>query len=240
MLELHDSLEQMVSNLSELLEDAEAKTSKAEQQTELLNTIAQDVTENSAQASQSAGETTKKAGEGAAMVSSLKNSIMEVDRRTEMLRQVINELSQQAQGINRIMSVITGIANQTNLLALNAAVEASRAGEAGLGFAVIADEVRSLAEKTRIATQEVAISVDTIQKGTRESMASMDETAISVQQSSQLVATAQEALNEIVALSHATAEQINSLANSTRDGLSSCQETPTITPMPALTYRAKK
>jgi methyl-accepting chemotaxis protein len=218
MLELHGSLERMVNNLSALVEDAKAKTQKAEEQSRLLNTIAVDVARNSSRASDTAGETTQKAEQGARMVSSLQSAITEVDHRTEILKSAINDLGVRAQGINQIMSVITGIANQTNLLALNAAVEAARAGETGKGFAVVADEVRSLAEKTRVATQEVGSSVDAIQKGTRESVAGMEEASRSVQQSMELVGQAQEALREIVSLTQTTAEQIGAIARSTEDG----------------------
>lgn len=221
MLELHGSLERMVDNLSTLIADAKAKTDEAEEQSRLLNTIAQEVVSSSAEASDSAAETTKKAEQGAGTVSSLKNAIMDVDHKTAILKRTINDLGVQAQGISRIMGVITGIANQTNLLALNAAVEASRAGEAGKGFAVVADEVRSLAEKTRSATQEVGSSVDAIQKGTRESVAGMEEATASVQKSTELAGTAQEALAEIVSLTQTTAEQIRSIAKSTEDGLTS-------------------
>ncbi len=221
MLELHGSLERMVDNLSTLIADAKAKTGEAEEQSRLLNTVAQDVARSSTEASESAAETTKKAERGAHTVSSLKNAITEVDQKTAVLKRAINDLGMQAQGISRIMGVITGIANQTNLLALNAAVEASRAGEAGKGFAVVADEVRSLAEKTRSATQEVGSSVDAIQKGTRESVAGMEEAAASVQQSTELANTAQEALTEIVSLTQMTAEQIRSIAKSTEHGLTS-------------------
>ena len=237
MLELHGSLERMVNNLSALIEDAEAKTHNAESQSRLLNTIAQDVARNSTEAANSAAETTKKAEQGANMVSLLKNAITEVNRKTEVLKGAISDLGVQAQGINRIMTVITGIANQTNLLALNAAVEASRAGEAGRGFAVVADEVRTLAEKTRGATQEVGSAVDAIQKGTRESVVGMEEAAHSVRQSTDLVTTAQEALNEIVSLTQTTAEQIRSIAKSTEGGPSSSQEHVVKTRPRALTHR---
>jgi len=221
MLDLHGSLERMVTHLSELFEDAENKTQKAEQQSRLLNTIAQDVTHKSAQASDSAGETTKKAEQGANMVSSLKNAIAEVDHRTEILKQAINDLGLQAQGINKIMTVITDIADQTSLLALNAAIEAARAGEAGHGFAVVAAEVRNLAERTMAATKEVGSSVEAIQKGTKGSVTSMEEAAHSVQQSTELADTAQEALREIVTLSQDTAEQIRSIAKTSEDELAS-------------------
>lgn len=212
MLKLHGSLDRMIDRLSKLLENANAATEKAEQQSRALNIIAREVARNSTQASGSAGETTQKAEQGSRMVSSLEHAIAEVNHRSETLKSAINDLDSQAQGIGRIMGIIVGIANQTNLLALNAAVEAARAGEAGKGFAVVADEVRNLAKKTRDAITDVGAAVSAIQTVTRESVANMEETAHSVRQSTELVAAAQISLREIVSLARAMAEQIGSIA----------------------------
>ncbi|GKT21909.1 Chemotaxis methyl-accepting receptor like protein, partial [Aduncisulcus paluster] len=101
-----------------------------------------------------------------------------------------DNLGQQADSIGHIMSVITDIADQTNLLALNAAIEAARAGEAGRGFAVVADEVRKLAEKTVSATNEVGEAISGIQNGTASSISRMEETSKVVESSTELAGQA--------------------------------------------------
>ena len=85
----------------------------------------------------------------------------------EGLRRSMDELGTEAEGVGRVVEVISDIADQTNLLALNAAIEAARAGDAGRGFAVVADEVRKLAERTMAATQEVTHSIGSIQQSAK-------------------------------------------------------------------------
>ena len=179
-----------------------------------MNAIVSEVAGNSAQAAASAQDTTKKAQAGAGVVSAVKEAIGDVTRKTDTLKQAINDLGVHARGISQIMNVITDIADQTNLLALNAAIEAARAGEAGRGFAVVADEVRKLAEKTMTATKEVGDAIKSIQEGTQGSVQGMEEAASSVLHSTSLATDAETTLNAIVHLSQTTANQIESIAAS--------------------------
>jgi len=109
------------------------------------------------------------------------------------------------------MGVISDIADQTNLLALNAAIEAARAGEAGRGFAVVADEVRKLAEKTMASTGDVGQAVTAIRKSMDTSMVQVDATVSNVEQTTQTATTSGEALQEIVQMAEHTAKQVESI-----------------------------
>ena len=124
------------------------------------------------------------------------------------LKEDMTQLNEHAQDITRIMGVISDIADQTNLLALNAAIEAARAGEAGRGFAVVADEVRKLAEKTMASTQDVGNAIKAIQESTVKSTESVDKAVEQIEQATEFANQSGSALEEIVATVEATADLI--------------------------------
>ena len=105
----------------------------------------------------------------------------DIEKDTVSLSETINHLSESSEQISNILGVINDIANQTNLLALNAAIEAARAGEAGRGFAVVADEVRKLAERTQHATKEIEDIINGLLRDSAEASAAMDKSVESVQ-----------------------------------------------------------
>nr|WP_321514417.1 methyl-accepting chemotaxis protein [uncultured Pseudodesulfovibrio sp.] len=145
-----------------------------------------------------ADEANTSAAEGVAMVDKAVAAINQVSREAVELEQEVGKLNTQAGEIGRIISVINDIADQTNLLALNAAIEAARAGEAGRGFAVVADEVRKLAEKTMDATREVESAIGMIQTRSQKATDSMRATALQVAESTELSNKAGETLQHIM------------------------------------------
>ena len=129
----------------------------------------------------------------------------------------MNQLDKNAKAITQIMEVISDIADQTNLLALNAAIEAARAGEAGRGFAVVADEVRKLAEKTMSSTAEVDKTVVDMQNSTKQSIVQVDLAAKAIDDATTLINQSGEALQEIVRMADSTADQVNAIATSVEE-----------------------
>jgi len=124
----------------------------------------------------------------------------------------MEELGKSSDQIGRIIGVIDDIADQTNLLALNAAIEAARAGEQGRGFAVVADEVRKLAERTTTATKEIAQMIETVQKETKLAVGAMEQGTKQVEEGVQTTGKAGEALKEIIQMSELVGDMITHIA----------------------------
>jgi len=137
--------------------------------TEMSMTV-QDVSKNIAGTAQSAHEAHTETVEGAQIVEVSVTAITKLANQLEGAADVFQQLEQDSEDINTVLDVIKGIAEQTNLLALNAAIEAARAGEQGRGFAVVADEVRTLAGRTQASTQEINQVIEKLQSGSRSAV----------------------------------------------------------------------
>ena len=129
----------------------------------------------------------------------------------------VENLGKRSEEISRIVAVIKEVADQTNLLALNAAIEAARAGEAGRGFAVVADEVRKLAERTGKATQEISSMIGSIQSETQQAVQGMRSGALEVEESVRLVQEAQGALHDINQKMGMTVSMVSEITHSSNE-----------------------
>jgi methyl-accepting chemotaxis protein len=136
----------------------------------------------------------------------------EIDQAVMATSQSVSELGKRGAQIGEIINVIDDIAEQTNLLALNAAIEAARAGEAGRGFAVVADEVRALADRTTSATTEIATSIEAIQTETQTAVARMEVGNGHVKSGLELAQKAGDSLDDIVSGAQSVAMMIDSIA----------------------------
>ena len=238
MLVAADKLEQMggvlssaSTQLSAQIEQsdrgsAESATRLSEAATAMneMNATVQEVAKNAGSASAASAETKQKAEAGAQVVEKAVQSIGQVHQMSLTLKEDMAQLNEHAQDITRIMGVISDIADQTNLLALNAAIEAARAGEAGRGFAVVADEVRKLAEKTMASTNDVGNAIKSIQESTAKSMTGVEQSVACISEATELAGQSGAALEEIVATVEATADQVNAIATASEEQSAASEE----------------
>ncbi|MFJ4350045.1 methyl-accepting chemotaxis protein [Pseudomonas sp. NPDC089428] len=140
--------------------------------TEMTSAV-EEVARNAVSTSEASSEASRSAGDGRDLVMETVGAIERMSTDVQGTAKLITHLAEQSRDIGKVLDVIRGLADQTNLLALNAAIEAARAGEAGRGFAVVADEVRALAHRTQQSTSEIERMIGSIQGGTEEAVESM-------------------------------------------------------------------
>ena len=224
---LRESAEQVATAASEMFATAQQMATGAEQAAsqsasmatagEEMSATSIEISQNCVMAAEGAQQATETAQTGAAVVAHTVEMMSRIAERVKTSAKTVESLGTRGVQIGEIIGTIEDIADQTNLLALNAAIEAARAGEQGRGFAVVADEVRALAERTTKATREIAEMIKAIQQETRTAVAAMEEGVRDVEDGTAEASRSGESLQEILERINDVTLQVNQIATAAEE-----------------------
>ncbi|AIR90340.1 chemotaxis protein [Pseudomonas cremoricolorata] len=198
--QVHDLSEQVVGASNASITGSEEQSMRTNSVAAAINQLGaatQEIARNAADASQHASGASEQANDGRKVVDDAIGAMTSLSQKISESCQQIEVLNASTDEIGKILDVIKGISQQTNLLALNAAIEAARAGEAGRGFAVVADEVRNLAHRTQESAEEIHRMITSLQVGSREAVHTMHTSQVSSEQTVQVANQAGERLASV-------------------------------------------
>ncbi len=191
--------------------------------TEMSHAV-EEVSRNASKAASAADTAQEETRTGTQVLQQTIGAVRDLQQKMDGAQEAITRVEQDSVAIGKILDVIRDIAEQTNLLALNAAIEAARAGEQGRGFAVVADEVRSLAQKTQSSTQDIQSMIERLQNGTRQAVQVMREGGVAVERTVSEADLAGQSLNRIAESVYLINDMNNQIATATEQQMSVSQE----------------
>ncbi|HEY4744426.1 MAG TPA: methyl-accepting chemotaxis protein [Desulfuromonadaceae bacterium] len=218
--QMHSTAEQMATGA----EQAAAQTQTIATASEEMAATTNDIAGNCHQAASNAGRVNEAAETSAQIVNETITVMAQITARVRETATMVETLGSRSEEIGEIVGTIEDIADQTNLLALNAAIEAARAGEQGRGFAVVADEVRALAERTTKATKQIAATIRNIQSETRNAVVSMEEGVREVEKGTQDASKSGESLQNILEQIGALTMQVSQIATAAEEQTATTSE----------------
>jgi methyl-accepting chemotaxis protein len=219
--------EELSSSATQQSQSAETQNNQTTQVATAMQEMSSNVlqvSENSNKAAEASRQAAETAREGGSIVEETLTKMRVIADSVGSTAKKMEELGKSSDQIGRIAGVIDDIADQTNLLALNAAIEAARAGEQGRGFAVVADEVRKLAERTTTATKEIAQMIKNIQDETRTAVTAMEAGTKQVEDGVQSTSRAGDSLKQIIHMSEEVGEMITHIATAATEQSSASEE----------------
>lgn len=207
---------QAINGIARGAQEQANAVARASTVTNELSQVIRQVATNAQTGAQGAEEAARTAREGAGTIQETVKGMQSIKLKVDLSAQKVQEMGQRSDQIGAIVETIDDIASQTNLLALNAAIEAARAGEHGKGFAVVADEVRKLAEKSAAATKEIGTLISSIQVTVNEAVVAMNEGAMEVQAGVERADVAGKALDGILSVSETVNTRVEEIASASQ------------------------
>ncbi|WLQ16403.1 methyl-accepting chemotaxis protein [Hahella aquimaris] len=218
--ELSDITDQSNDDIHHQQRQTETAAAAVNQMASTVNHVA----ENAAQSSSASASADEAAKQGLQVTQAASAAIAQVSESMQDAKEVVDKLNEDSKSIGAVLDVIRGIAEQTNLLALNAAIEAARAGEQGRGFAVVADEVRSLAQKTQASTEEIHHMIERLHSGAQAMVSVIEQASGKTAQSVEYAQRTSETINQVSEAIKVASEMSAQIAAAAREQHSVAEE----------------